>query len=58
MTAAQLLRELTGREPEVSVGDAVIFSWNVGQEIWIADGEERYLLMREADILAVIEGVA
>lgn len=53
--AAQLLRELTGREPEVRVGDAVVFSWQVGQELWINDGEQRYLLMRESDILAVVE---
>lgn len=55
--AAKLLRGLTAREPEVQIGDTVIFSWNVGQEVWVNDGEERYLLMREADILAVIEGV-
>lgn len=55
--AATMLRGLTAREPEVQIGDTVIFSWNVGQEIWVNDGDERYLLMRESDILAVIEGV-
>lgn len=39
----------------VQVGDTVIFSWQSGQEIYIDD--ERFLLMRESDILAVLEGV-
>ena len=51
--AAQMLRDLTGREPELKVGDRVVFSPYVGQEIVI--GEERYLVMREADVLAVLE---
>lgn len=41
--------------PLVKVGDTVVFSWNVGQEIQIED--DRYLLMRESDLLAVLEGV-
>lgn len=53
--AAHLLRDLTGREPDVAVGDRVIFSWQSGQELWVNDGETRYLLMRERDILAVVE---
>lgn len=53
-SAAQLLRALTGREPDVHVGDYVLFSWQAGQEVWVNDGEHRYLLMREDDILAVI----
>lgn len=53
--AADLLRDLTRREPVVKPGDFVIFSWNVGQEILLNDGDERYLLMREDDILAVVE---
>ena len=53
--AAQLLRDLTGRVPAVHVGDFVIFSWQVGQEVWVEDGQARYLLMREADILAVVD---
>ena len=53
--AADLLRKLSAREPIVKPGDYVIFSWQVGQEIWVNDGEERYLLMREDDILAVVE---
>lgn len=53
---AQLLRELTGREPDVAVGDRVIFSRAAGQEVQIND--TRYFLMRESDLLAVLEGVA
>lgn len=55
--AAKLLRGLTAREPEVKVGDYVLFGWSAGQEVWVDTGAERYLLMRESDILAVIEGV-
>lgn len=40
----------------VKVGDHVIFSWQVGQEITLNLGEARHLLMREADLMAVIEG--
>ena len=40
---------------DVKAGDTVLFSWNVGQEVFLDD--ERYLLMRESDILAVLEGV-
>lgn len=43
-------------DPQVQIGDRVIFSWTVGQEIWINDGAERLLVMREKDLLAVIEG--
>jgi len=43
------------RVPTVKVGDSVLFSWQSGQEIQIDN--ERYLLMREDDILAVLEGV-
>ena len=52
--AAQLLRDLTGREPSVSVGDRVLFSRIAGQDIQIDD--TRYVVMREADLLAVLEG--
>jgi co-chaperonin GroES (HSP10) len=54
---AELLRDLVRKEPEVKVGDYVVFSWTSGQEIWIEDGAERYLLMRESDILCVVEGL-
>ena len=54
LDAAQMLRDLTGREPELAVGDRVVFSPFVGQEVRI--NEERYLVMREADVLAVLEG--
>lgn len=39
--------------PSVKAGDTVLFSWTSGQEVRV-DGE-RYLLMREADLLAVLE---
>ena len=39
--------------PEVKIGDKVIFSKYAGTEVKI-DGEE-YLIMREADILAILE---
>jgi len=42
-------------QPTVKVGDSVIFSWTSGQELQIEG--ERYFLMRESDILAVLEGV-
>lgn len=51
--AAQMLRDLTGKEPEVRVGDTVIFSWSAGHELHLNHGEDRLLLMREGDILAV-----
>jgi co-chaperonin GroES (HSP10) len=51
--AAQLLRELTGREPAVAIGDRVLFSRAAGQDVSI--DETRYVLMREADLLAVLE---
>jgi co-chaperonin GroES (HSP10) len=50
--AAQLLRELTGREPDVAVGDRVVFGLSAGQEIRI--DETRYFLMNETDLLAVL----
>lgn len=54
---ASLLRDLVRKEPEVAVGDYVVFSYTAGQEIWVEDGQERYLLMRESDILCVVEGL-
>jgi len=57
LDAASLLRELVNHQPQVQVGDYVVFSWTAGQEIWVEDGEERYLLLRESDILAVVDGL-
>lgn len=48
-----LLRELVWREPQVKFGDYVLFSWQSGQE-FIMD-HERFLIMHEDDILAVVE---
>jgi chaperonin GroES len=42
------------RVPAVKKGDVVIFSWQSGQEITV-DGV-KYLLMREDDLLGVLEG--
>lgn len=53
--AIVMLKEVTAYKPSVKVGDTVVFSWNVGQELQIDDA--RYLLMRESDVLAVLEGV-
>lgn len=53
---AAMLRELTASKPLVAVGDTVLFSYKAGQEIQI-EGEPRYLIMRESDILAILEGV-
>ena len=39
---------------DVAPGDYVVFSWQVGQELWINHGEDRLLILREADILAVV----
>lgn len=39
--------------PDLQIGDHVVFSWASGQDV-IVD-QERYLVMREADVLAVIE---
>lgn len=41
------------RPCEVQPGDYVVFSWSDGQEVFV-DGE-RFLLMRESDIKAVVE---
>ena len=41
------------RKPEVKVGDKVLFSKYSGSEVKI-DGEE-HLIMREEDVLAVVE---
>jgi co-chaperonin GroES (HSP10) len=43
------------RQPDVKVGDTVIFGWDAGQEVFI--NEDRFLLIREADITAVLESV-
>lgn len=51
--AARLLRELTGKEPDLAVGDRVVFSAYVGQELYIND--RRYLVLRESDVLGVVE---
>ena len=49
----ELLRDLVRKEPSVKVGDYVLFSWQSGQEFVMDD--ERFLIMREEDLLAVVE---
>lgn len=47
------------RTPDFKVGDAVIFAPTAGEELRVNLGEPdetRYLLLRESDVLAVIEG--
>ena len=51
--AAHMLRDLVRRQPAVLIGDDVLFSHDAGQEITL-DGET-YVLMREDELLAVIE---
>lgn len=53
--AAKMLRQLTAYEPSVKTGDRVVFSWASGQELVVNSGETRYLLLRESDLLAVVE---
>jgi len=52
--AAALIRSLVAKEPPVKAGDLVLFSWTAGREVTLND-DERYLMMTEDDILAVIE---
>jgi chaperonin GroES len=51
--AANLIRSLVRKTPVVKAGDDVLFSWTAGQEITVED--DRYLLLREDDLLAVLE---
>jgi chaperonin GroES len=44
----------TRQQPDVKAGDLILFGKYSGQEIKL-DGED-YLIMREDDVLAVIEG--
>ena len=53
LDAANMLRDLTRKEPLVKAGDLVVFSWTAGREVTIND--DLYLMMTEDDILAVIE---
>lgn len=51
--AAHMLRDLVRRQPSVCVGDDVLFSHDAGQQITL-DGET-YILLRESELLAVVE---
>lgn len=43
------------RTPSVKADDRVLFSWSAGQEVFLHDTNERYLLMHEDDVIAVLE---
>lgn len=43
--------------PEVQPGDYVIFPWSAGQE-FLLENDERYIVLRYTDVLAVVEGVS
>lgn len=45
----------TNRPAQVKPGDRVIFSWQTGHEVFVNDGEQRLIVMKESDILAVLE---
>lgn len=51
--SGKLLDDGTRVEPEVKVGDKVIYSKFAGNEI--ESDDEKYLIMRQDDILAVTE---
>jgi chaperonin GroES len=51
--SGKMLEDGTVRKPELKAGDRVLFSKYSGTEVKI-DGEE-HLIMREDDILAVVE---
>ena len=54
LDAASMLRDVTRKEPLVKAGDLVLFPWTAGREVTLND-DERYLMMTEDDILAVLE---
>jgi chaperonin GroES len=50
----RLMDDGSRSKPEVKVGDRVVFLSYAGETVEV--GEEEFLLMRESDVLAVIEG--
>jgi chaperonin GroES len=50
----RLMDDGTRSKPEVKVGDRVVFLSYAGETVEVGDDE--FLLMRESDVLAVIEG--
>lgn len=40
-------------EPDVSVGDTVLYAKYAGTEVKVSD--EKYLILRESDVLAIVE---
>lgn len=55
--AASMLRDVTRKTPLVNVGDTVVFSWRAGREVQIDDTGDRYLMLTEDQIDAVLENV-
>lgn len=51
----RITKDGTRRELQVKVGDRVLFTSYAGDEFRV-EGDQKVLLMREDDILAVIEG--
>ena len=39
----------------IQIDDYVVFSWQVGQEVFVNDHEDRLIVLRESDLLAVVE---
>lgn len=53
--AGNLLRSLVQPEPLCATGDLVLFSWMAGQELQDHDTDTRYLIVKQSDLLAVID---
>lgn len=52
---AQLLGDLVWREPCVSIGDDVLFSYDSGQEIQIA--HDTFIILKEDELLGVVDPI-
>ena len=52
----RLLKDGSRRSPQVKVGDTVLFTAWAGDEYRETSGRDAILVMREEDILAVVEG--
>lgn len=49
------LHELSGSAASVRRGERVVFSWTAGQELLMPDSGERYFMIKDSDLLAVID---
>ena len=52
LDAGELLMDLTRRQPSCAVGDDVLFNFDAGQRIDLADSS--YIILHEADLLAIV----